>query len=211
MEKTDAILRRIKLDAEKRFISAKDGLLCLYPSDEYRGVDNQNGILFLTYWYFLLEDHGILHPAEKDLWIRAVEKLRVVPGLFARSPEDRSNSSHDNDKAIAAGSILCDSPNFAEELVTYGLKTGYSYDIENPGKVNYRWWRWGGDVAFFKLATKTMNPSPWELLWLYGALVWGAFLNKRGDTTGHLLDWLLLKAIRKLPPRQILSPIISGS
>ena len=205
-------------ELKKQFIDnwiAQDGLGLLnhkvqagdrapFPGRDLRTAGNDNGILFVTYFYFVCHAHGILDEADRVRWTRAVAGLRRKNGpvgMFDRNPGRGGHDSHDNYIAIACGSILFEEPEFTREMIDYGVRNGFTYDGENPGTVNFRRWRFGSSVGLYKYAADFF-PDAVELIWLLGSFIWSAFMEKRNQASEGLMSWTMLEALKVLQSRK---------
>lgn len=192
--------RSLKREYLSHWIS-EDGLgLLSYHGDRApcegfhrRTAGNDNGILFITYFYYICYTRDIVDTEDSTRFLRAVKDLQVEPGLYNRNPgRDDGPDALDNYVAIAAGSALFGLP-FAADLVDYGVRHGWTYDNTRPGVFSLRRWRQASDVAHYKISA-FYPPAIWEWIWLVGGIIHNSF-QKEGTTSEHLMTWLRLKSI----------------
>lgn len=196
--------REWKAEAYRRWV-AEDGLMSLapesfkspYPGKTLRTCDNDNGILFLAYFHYLLEEQGMLDESDKEIADNAIQRLRHgdVLGIFDRNPGRAFDpEAHDNYNAITSLSILHGLDHYPIEIVNYGIKHGFTYDNTSPGKLSLKRWRQGTDVSHYKIAFGAI-PTPYETLWLALGTLSTVFEKPHVKASNTLLNWLRQKSI----------------
>jgi hypothetical protein len=160
-------------------------------------VKNENGILFLSVFYVLLDLLG-LRPREAiiDDVSETIKKLEVKQGLYRRNvyPNDTRYEQHDNYVGIIALSMIFDFQ-YAVDIAVYGERSGYNYNNVVPGGWRFQQQRQPGEVAFYKLCAG-FRPGPIEYVWLVAGLVINIFRLRR-DASVDQLTWLRLFSLRK--------------
>lgn len=101
--------------------------------EEPLGVSNQNGQLFLAHACLELLHKGVDVEQVRFAYEKIIESTRTGPGLFARSPSDPSQNSHDNLIGLAALSFIFDQGTVAREILDQGIK-------------NMNWWQTGPKI-----------------------------------------------------------------
>lgn len=211
---------------KKEFIEiylSEDGLMKLEYDDERapygsatkKTCGNDNGILFVVEFYFLLDCLGLLEESDHERFYSTVSQLavrrnnKICSGLFNRNPErnDRTES-HDNYIAICAGSALFNCYLIPKMIVDYGKAHFYIYDNVNPGKLtNLTRLRTGSAIAFYKACGKLS----WDILtttWLHAEFLYDSYKMSLDNCSSLLLSWIELKALEKVGYKSFLFKII---
>ena len=184
---------------------AESGLMRLDLDDKRRvtvgnylinTVKNENGILFLSVFYVLLDLLGLKpRNAIIDDVSETIKRLEVKPGLYRRNTfADTRYEQHDNYVGIIALSMIYDLP-YAIDIAVYGERSGYNYNNVVPGSWRLQQQRQPGETAFYKLCAG-FRPGPIEFLWLVAGFIINIFRLRR-DASVDQLTWLRLFSLRK--------------
>jgi hypothetical protein len=158
-------------------------------------VKNDNGILFAFYFYLICIKAGCFTESDRTSFETACHLLEREPGLFNRRPnEPESGEAHDNPGAIAAGSVFM-GLHFAEDIVKYGNKHGWSFVNQSPGDFRIQQSRQGGEVGYLKVCAG-YRPALWEWLWFLIGLFINAFQGP-DQSSNKQLAWMRVEAITK--------------
>ena len=208
---TGSHVASLKNTARSHWI-AKDGLMSLKynyfkPAYHEGGVntcDNDNGILYLVEYYWLCKSQNYIGGTDHIQFVHCLNRLADVDGIYNRNPgRTERHQSHDDYVAIVAGSVLFGTDH-AMQIISAGMKTGFTFDNQNPGTFNIKRWRQGADIAFYKMAT-TNAPTMWNFIWFVGKILhnttqFGA-LARGKHISEPLLNWLRLKSIELVEKR----------
>lgn len=206
-------ISKIKEDTKKYFL-AEDGGMCIYTQDfpnKHEHGDNDNPVLFLSIYLWLLHFNNALEQEDKDNAKKYIWSLfrEGREGLLLRSPgRVGTDEAHDNYKGAISIAVLIDDNEFIETIIQAGLRRGFIMennedlpdDQVDPHLQERRktWWykflgfdinvwKWGGDIAYYKMARGYM-PTLWNYIWGIGQLVVTAFSNfKEVDKEGYIL------------------------
>jgi len=150
--------------------------------DQKRG--NENGILFLTEYYFLKSLLGSLDSGDRKIFETIVKSLQTydsgqnrIPGLYDRGagesltipPENRRTISRDNLLAIASFSYKF-GLGFNRDIYRYGM--GHFWRFDNCYPESPRWSRfmWNlTDIIYFMRVSENGLGSVlgWAMMWLF--------------------------------------------
>src|SRR3990167_3749049 len=186
---------------------SEDGLLCLDPVNnegerpphgeaEFRTAQNDNGLLFVTEFYYLCSIHGILTDSDKSRFESTMKLLTKKTGLYHKNPgRVWRNSTHDDYIGIVSGSILFGT-NHAKEVEDYGSKNFYYYNNTTDNKFRFKYFRQGSDVAFYKICAGKI-PNPISYLWMAIRILLSSKTKIDSNDSGRMLSWLKLRAMEK--------------
>lgn len=170
-----------------------------YPGATKRTAGNDNGPLFRIIADALFKKRGVL--VWKD-WLNTQEMLnaiRLEPGIYARNPNRRDLEALDDYCAIVSAQVIT-TGRFswvAEDVVSHGVQTGYTFNTGSPKDFMLRAWKQGSDVCHYKLARGFM-PTLWELLWFWLGLVVNAFQPVPPRCSEWQMSWLRVLTIEAL-------------
>lgn len=146
---------------------------------------NDNGILFIAYWYALAELAGLNDESDCQRFISSVKGLQKAPGLYTRFPGDTRPEAHDNYLGIIFGSLLFNTLH-RYDIYQYGATTGFCYNVTDPGVYDLKYVRQGGDVALYSISCG-IPPQIVEYLWLLLGMLVGF---SKGNPSTRNLCWL---------------------
>ncbi len=191
----DDVLLSLKKELVEKYFApnglARLDLNDINPNDK-DSVKNDNGILFASIFYLVLDELKLLDWADKERFLEAIEHIEIQPGLYRRKPGDDRSEAHDNYLGIAACSYLFDTKH-SKDILDYGGRTGYLYNNVDPDLFVLGQIRQGGDIAFYKICAGHI-PAPWEFIWLMIGLILNCF-SKNASTTQ--LCWLRTEILKR--------------
>jgi len=170
-----------------------DGLMALEP-----GKISDNGILWLTYYYYLTE-------FDDEAFLKALESTAVKghPGLYKRHSGETYINSMDNYQAIAAGLIMLKDQEKAKKLAEEILSHYPILNDQDPGNLaEYNRHRPAGIIQphvwmMIYLAARR-QPTIFQIMWYCGNLLNSVFiLDRSGHWSTRKLAWLRIKATIK--------------
>jgi len=111
----------------------------------------------------------------------------IEPGLFKRRPDDTGANSYDEYFGAAYCAWRMGDPYLADEILQYGDKHFYCYDVENPGKLSWRFFfaRNITFIPFIKACAYQRVGVIGQMAWTIGALL--SLIGPRESTSGKLL------------------------
>lgn len=172
-------------------MNLKEEMLASYVNEDGLGLidskhkRNDNGILFIAYWYALAELAGLNDESDCQRFISSVKKLEKERGLYTRFPGDNRPEAHDNYVGIIYGSLLFNTLH-RFDIYQYGTTTGFCYNVTAPGVYDLKYVRQGGDVALYSISCG-IPPQIVDYLWLlFGMLIGFA----KGSPSVRNLCWL---------------------
>lgn len=114
----------------------------IYTGEYLRGSDN--GVMFTSEYYILLNDNNQLDDLDKSVYKTVIESCSVEPGLVARAPGVQQGGPPPDDLyAIAAASKTLNLPEIAKAIVDYGDKHHWVFNADRPGNPH-----WGSGYDF---------------------------------------------------------------
>lgn len=166
---------------------------------------NENGILFLVYYYLIKFKAGLLSEEDMITFRNIVEALEVdrYPGLYDRgagesrtlAPEKLRTISHDNLTAIAGFSRKF-GMRYGQEIFEHGLKNLFRFDNAYPESPRWKRIQHPRDIAFW--AHAAVRP---ELFILFSPILFFSniitCLTSKAETSGKLLMWLRLETMNQ--------------
>lgn len=165
---------------------AQDGLMCIrrYQTPP-KTADNDNGILFLTLFYlnrYLAGDYETEgkfnneYFKDRSSFMETLGRLKVPDTpLTHRNPGRYSSlNSHDNLVGHVIGAVVFNLPDEIEAILTWGIKTGFTFNNQRPDTYRVRAWVQGSEISFLKLC-RGYVPTLFQSLWwglsvLYNAI-----------------------------------------
>jgi hypothetical protein len=200
-----SVLDSIVLNAETDYI-AENGLMRLnpknsepqeWPKHDLLGLEtvaNDNGILFLAYYYALLYyGQNKRHIAKRTEIATTIERLVRLPyrGIFNREPSaDKTPSKleqHDNYVGIIFLSTIL-GLSYQSEIISHGVMNSWNYNNIDPKKFDIRTQRQPGEVAFYQLCHSGRPELIGFIAMIFGIIV-NAFKKNAGENN---LTWLRL-------------------
>jgi hypothetical protein len=112
-----------------------NGLLCPNPVGKGVGQGSDNGTMFTSEYFIILQKLGIIIESEKEKWESLIRSCMLEPGLTIRAPNDISTDAPDNFYGILSAAKNLGNTAVPRDILWYGIKNFGFYNPENPGKL----------------------------------------------------------------------------
>jgi len=155
--------------------------------------ESDNGVLFTSEYYVLLDKLGLLTPGDR---LDFIGKMTGISrdGNITRRERDTGQEGPDDYIGLCTASSILNLP-FSELIYRYGSKNWWIYNTASPGKFTFEAWfgRQLGLIGYIKhCAGHRMNPL--EFIVLNVGLVITAF-GKKEDTSDKILGLLMVEQL----------------
>lgn len=177
-----------------------DGLIAPYPNPNHNFRSCDNGTMFVSEYYTMLFDNGLLVEQDKidyEAKIRA-SMVQGCNGLVARAPGDHGDTDPDDYHAIFATCVVLGLKTLGSDILNWGLSHKGSFNPQSPET-------WTKESCLFRMlqllcmAYCAAGKTPfymWPLFGISAAIIATSCRNTPpGDTDARRLAWHLIRAV----------------
>lgn len=177
-----------------------DGLIAPYPNPSHSFRTCDNGTMFCSEYYIMLQKNNLLTAQDKADYISKIRACYVdgCTGLVARAPGDHGDTDPDDYHGIAAACVVLGVPELGKEILNWGLSHKGSFNPTNPNTWTKESWlfRMPQLMAAVYCAAGGVPFYMWPLLGIAAAIIATSCINTpTSDTDARRLSWLLIQAV----------------